>query len=134
IPTGQAPGLSCEAARMVVAQARRQLAYAPQAVDAKAFADAAADWLDPYGLWSVAPDTPIATSFNRRAAALLSDVEGRSSAHCAAALEIGGELLGWVNELRAVFDEAFARGPDAEDARTAASAPGFDGAQGTRSR
>src|ERR1700730_16027219 len=58
VPTGQAPALSCEAARAVIAQARSQLAYPPEAVDAKSFAEAAADWLDPYGLWSVAPDAP----------------------------------------------------------------------------
>jgi carboxyl-terminal processing protease len=132
VPSGQAPGLSCEAARAVVAQARRQLAYAPHSVDAKAFAEAAADWLDPYGLWSVAPDTPVAASFDRHAAALLSDVEGRSSGHCTAALEIGADLMGWVGELRAVFDEAFAHGADGEDAQTAASAPAFEGASVTR--
>jgi carboxyl-terminal processing protease len=132
IPTGQAPGLSCEAARAVVAQARRQLAYVPQPVDAKAFAEAAADWLDPYGLWSVAPDTPIADSFDRHSAGLLSDVEGRGSGHCAAAVEIGGELMSWVGELRAVFDEAFGRGPGGEDAQTAASAAAFEGATVTR--
>jgi carboxyl-terminal processing protease len=132
IPTGQAPGLSCEAARAVVAQTRRQLAYAPHAVDAKAFAEAAADWLDPYGLWSVAPDTPLAASFVRHAATLLSDVEGRGSAHCATAVEIGAELMAWIGELRTVFDEALARGPEAEDAQTAASAPAFEGASVTR--
>ena len=132
IPTGQAPGLSCEAARAVVAQTRRQLAYTPHAVDAKAFAEAAADWLDPYGLWSVAPDTPLAASFVRHAAPLLSEVEGRGSAHCATAVEIGGELMAWVSELRTVFDEALARGPEAEDAQTAASAPAFEGASVTR--
>jgi carboxyl-terminal processing protease len=46
----------------VVAQARAQLGYAPDAVDAAALADAAEDWLDPFGLWSVAPDTPLAAS------------------------------------------------------------------------
>ena len=47
IPSGQAPALTCQAARAIVAQARAQLASAPDPVDAKAFAEAAADWLDP---------------------------------------------------------------------------------------
>ena len=132
VPSGHAPGLSCDAARAVVMQARTQLASAPGAVDAKSFADAAADWLDPYGLWSVAPDTPLAASFARHAAELLADVEGRGSRHCSAAVALGAELASWVVELRAVFDEACARAPDSEDAETAASAPAFEGATVTR--
>jgi carboxyl-terminal processing protease len=132
VPTGQAPGLSCEAARAVVAQARSQLACAPESVDAKSFAEAAADWLDPYGLWSVAPDTPLAASFDRRAAELLADVEGRGPRNCAAAHALGGELVVWVAELRTVFDEAIAHVSDSEDAQTAASAPAFEGAMVTR--
>jgi carboxyl-terminal processing protease len=132
IPTGQAPALSCEAARAVIAQARGQLAYPPEPIDAKAFAEAAADWLDPYGLWSVAPDTPVAASFSRRSAELLADVEGRGPGDCEVAHVLGGELVRWVSELRAVFDDALTRAPDAEDAQTAASAPAFEGATVTR--
>jgi carboxyl-terminal processing protease len=132
IPSGQAPALSCEAARAVVAQARAQLAYAPDSVDAKSFAEASADWLDPYGLWSVAPDTPLAASFARRAPELLADLEGRGSRNCAAAHALGIELVTWVNELRAVFDDALARVSDAEDAQTAASASAFEGTTVTR--
>ena len=84
LPTGQAPAATA-AARAVVAQARLQLAYVPDPVDARAFAEAAADWLDPYGLWSVAPDTPIASAFDRRGSELLGDVEGRGSRECTAA-------------------------------------------------
>ncbi|MDP8999231.1 MAG: S41 family peptidase [Myxococcota bacterium] len=132
IPTGQAPALSCEAARAIVAQARSQLAYPPDPVDAKALAEAAADWLDPYGLWSVAPDTPIAESFERRAADLLADLEGRGSTDCAVAHELGSELVIWVSELRTVFDESFARTSDGEDMQTAAAATAFEGATVTR--
>lgn len=132
IPSGQAPALSCEAARAIVAQARGQLAHAPDAVDSKAFAEATADWLDPYGLWSVAPDTPLAASLARRAPELLADVEGKSPRSCAAAHALGAELVTWVGELRAVFDEAIARVSDSEDAQTAASASAFEGATVTR--
>jgi carboxyl-terminal processing protease len=132
IPTGQAPALSCEAARAVVAQARSQLAYPPAPIDPRSFAEAAADWLDPYGLWSVAPDAPIVESFDRRARELLADLEGRGSPDCAAARALGAELVTWVGELRAVFDEAYAHGADGEDTQTAASAPAFEGASVTR--
>src|ERR1700690_3715684 len=67
LPNGRAPALTCEAARAVVAEGRGKLAHEPDSVDARALAEAAADWLDPYGLWSVAPDTPVAAVFLRRA-------------------------------------------------------------------
>src|SRR5258708_30469007 len=79
VPSGRAPALTCEAARAIVAQARAQLGYAPDSVDATSLADAAADWLDPYGLWSVAPDAPLAASFDRHAADLLAALEGPRS-------------------------------------------------------
>lgn len=63
IPSGRAPSLTCEAARAIVAQARAQLGYAPERVGVNAFVDATVDWLDPYGLWSVAPDAVVTTSF-----------------------------------------------------------------------
>src|SRR5271167_679619 len=67
VPAGHAPSLSCDAARAIVAQARDQLGYVPAPVDARALSEAAADWLDPYGLWTVAPDAPVSGVFNRRA-------------------------------------------------------------------
>ena len=132
MPTGQAPALSCEAARAVIAQARSQLASPPEAVDPKSFAEATADWLDPYGLWSVAPDTPIAATFDRRGVELLADVEGRGSRDCAAARAIGAQLVNWIGEVRNVFDDALARTPDTEDALAAASAAAFEGVTVTR--
>ena len=133
IPTGRAPALSCDSARAIVAQARAQLGYPPSPVDARALAEAAADWLDPYGLWSAAPDTPVAASFDRSAGELLADLEGTRRAHgCDGARAVGADLVAWVGELRAVFDEAFARDAGAESAGSAASAAAFEGATVTR--
>jgi carboxyl-terminal processing protease len=132
IPTGQAPSLTCESARAIVAQARDQLGYSPDPVDARALAEAAADWLDPYGLWSVAPDSPLAAAFDRRATALLAEVEGRGSADCDAARALGAALGGWTTELRGLFDQALTTEVPTEDGATAASAPAFEGATVTR--
>jgi len=133
LPTGDAPGLACEEARAVVAQTRGQLAYAPDPVDSRAFADAAADWLDPYGLWSVAPDSPVADAFDARAAELLADLESRGGGRdCSAARALGADLVTWVDELRAVFDAARADPTPGEDAENAASAIAFEGATVTR--
>ena len=131
-PAGEAPSVTCAEARAIVAQARTQLAYAPEPVDAKAFAEAAADWLDPYGLWSVAPDTPVAEVFDAHAAELLADVEGKGARDCTAAKALGGELAAWVNELRAIYDDARAAPGVLEEGATAASTPSFEGSTVTR--
>jgi carboxyl-terminal processing protease len=132
IPSGRAPSLTCDEARGIVVQARAQLGYPPDAVDAQTLAEVASDWLDPYGLWSVAPDAPMAPALANRARALLADLEGRGSAHCDAARELGEVLVAWIGQLRAVFDEARSRPAASEDLMTAASTPAFEGATVTR--
>ena len=133
IPSGEPARLSCDAARHIVGQARDQLAYASGPVDAKAFGSAVADWLDPYGLWSVAPDATPAKSFERGATALLADIEGRGSPDCAAAQALGNSVMPWVAELRLAFEEARAAGavPD-DDAWAGAATPVFEGESVTR--
>jgi carboxyl-terminal processing protease len=131
VPSGQAAGVTCDAARAIVAQARHQLAYVPDPVDPHAFAEAAADWLDPYGLWSVAPDTPVAEAFDAHASGLLADVESRGSTHCAAARALGRDLATWVDDLRATFDAAREH-PAGEDLETARATTAFEGATVTR--
>ncbi|HEX8796456.1 MAG TPA: S41 family peptidase [Polyangiaceae bacterium] len=133
VPNGDAPGLACDEARAVVAQTRGQLAYVPEAVDPHAFADAAADWLDPYGLWSVSPDSPVADAFDARGAELLADLEARGGGRdCVAARALGVELVTWVDDLRAAFDAARADPTPGEDAENAATAVAFEGATVTR--
>jgi carboxyl-terminal processing protease len=131
VPGGDAPALSCDAARAIVAQTRTQLGYAPDPVDARAFADAAADWLDPFGLWSVAPDAPVAAAFDRYARELVLDLEGRRR-NCDAATALGATIVPWVAELRTIFDDASGAAVSTEDAAAAASAPAFEGATVTR--
>jgi hypothetical protein len=131
IPGGDAPALSCDAARAIVTQARTQLGYAPDPVDARAFADAAADWLDPFGLWSVAPDAPVAVAFDRNARDLVIDLEGRRR-NCDAATTLGATMVPWVAELRAIFDDSSGPSASSQDATAAASASAFEGATVTR--
>jgi carboxyl-terminal processing protease len=132
LPSGRAPALACAAARAIVAQARAQLSHAPDPVDPRVLAEATADWLDPYGLWSVAPDSPVSAAFDRRAAELLADVEGRGGGDCDGARALGAGLVAWVRELRAVFEDARARDSMTEDVAGAESAPVFEGAMVTR--
>ena len=139
-PSGEAPRLSCEEARAVIAQVRKNLAYAPDPLAPKAFAQAITDWLDPYGLWSASPDAPVSAVLQKSAAGMLGDLEGRGSLECAAALEPARALKAWVNDLRAIYDGArdASDGSDARDDRStkpdeAATSGGlFEGATITR--
>lgn len=132
VPTGEVSALSCEAARAIVMQVRQQLANPPEPIDPKAFGEVSADWLDPFGLWSVAPDAPMGAAFDKRSGDLLAEVEGRGGRDCVAARAIGAELVTWVGELRATFDEARSHAGPGEDALAAASSGAFEGATVTR--
>ncbi len=112
-PTGEPPELSCDQARRIVAQARGSLAVPAETVDPAKFALATSDWLDPHGLWSVAPDSPIAPAIQRASLQLIAELEATPGAGpCRAADELGLALEAWVTDLSG----------DLESARTAARA------------
>jgi len=104
VPSGRPSSVSCADARAVVRQMRSTLAYAPPSVGAQVFATATADWLDPTGLWSASPDSPIPEVIDRQAAQLLHDLEGSGSEPCEGARGVGEALVAWVAELTARFE------------------------------
>jgi carboxyl-terminal processing protease len=113
LPTGEPTALSCDDARTVVLQAHTSMAGEVPAVDAAKFAEATADWLDPHGLWSVAPDTPAGGLVKRDGERLLAELQQRPGAGpCLAALEVGGELSTWSDELRRIFDQGAREGAE----------------------
>ena len=130
VPSGDPPALACESARMIVAQVRKNLAYAPEPIGARAFAASTGDWLDPYGLWTVAPDAPTGAALEKHGAELIADLEGRGSNECASARDLGRALASWVRELRAIYDKEHALA--AADDLGAAGDPVFEGATVTR--
>ena len=114
---------------------RHNLAYAPDAIAARPFASATSDWLDPYGLWSVAPDSPIESALDRHGAEVIAALEGRGGDDCAAARAIGRTLTAWVSDLRHVFESAVEQEQAAgarEDLAFAANDAVFEGATVTR--
>ncbi len=105
LPTGAPTALSCDDARRIVAQARSSLAALPPAVDAVKLGEATVDWLDPHGLWSVAPDTPAGPLLRGAAAELLAEIEAPAgSGPCATADAVGAELSRWMETVRGSFD------------------------------
>ena len=116
--------LTCQQARSVAAQARDNLAQPPPRVDPRRFAESAADWLDPHGLWSVAPDSPVRPILEKKAAALLNaliDPSGTSA--CIAAKAVGCVLAEWIDSLRDVFDRSYRTATGLRDPVSAAVLP-----------
>ena len=108
MPTGAPTMLECDEGRRIVSQARTSLAATPSPVDAAKLGEATADWLDPHGLWSVAPDAPAGPMIRRVAADLLREIEAPpGSGPCTTALGVGATLSKWSTEIRGRFDESF---------------------------
>src|SRR5450432_1206767 len=107
LPTGAPAGLSCRDARRVVEQARLHLAAEPEAVDARALAEATVDWLDPHGLWSAPPDAPLAAFLRKRERELVRELESPvNRGSCPVADEAGALMATWIASLTRAFDEA----------------------------
>lgn len=107
LPTGDAPALECDQARRIVAQARETMAAPADPIDPAKFASMTADWLDPHGLWSVAPDAPLGALLQKRAPELLSELEASpGSGPCKVAGALGEALAPWVDELRSEISDA----------------------------
>ncbi|NUP06400.1 MAG: hypothetical protein HOW73_10115 [Polyangiaceae bacterium] len=110
-PTGEAPALACDQARRIVAQARSNLATPAEPVDRKRFVFATSDWLDPHGLWSVAPDAPVQALLTKVGPSLLAELEAApGSGPCAAAEQVGQTLATWVGSVRKELLDARALG------------------------
>jgi carboxyl-terminal processing protease len=113
MPTGEPTSVTCNDARTVVNQARSSLAGPVAPVDPAKFAAATVDWLDPHGLWSVAPDAPIGALVRRNGERLLAELEAPlGSGPCVTARAIGIEMAAWADELRAIFDEGEREGEE----------------------
>ncbi len=107
-PTGKPAALSCDDAHLVLEQVRDEmLAYDPPSVTPSALASGIEDWMDPYGLWTAAPDSPVARSIDTLAPELLREVQGGS--RCESALLVGKEQVAWVGSLQLEFEQARAK-------------------------
>jgi carboxyl-terminal processing protease len=129
VPSGDPPRLRCDQARAIVAEVRRRLPVEPPRVSPALFADLWADWFDPHGLWSGAPDAPLAGAARARASALLAEVEsGIATAPCPVALALGVAAKQWVDGLRGVFEQARAEAPSVRisSALAAINQPAFE--------
>lgn len=125
-PTGEPPRLRCAEAKAIVRQARTLLATDAGKVEARAFAGAATDWLDPHGLWSAAPDASPGRAIRASAEALLRELETEGGA-CDTAVGIGKELKAWTDIVRQSFDEGRRQGAPGAVFDRASASPFQDG-------
>lgn len=135
MPTGLPAMLACDDARRIVQQARVSLAASPPPIDPVKLAEATADWLDPHGLWSVAPGAPAGASLHRLAEELLAEIEAPPFAGpCLAARTVGADLLAWMEHVREAFDKGWRSAPKAKvpDAWRSATASPFESGPITR--
>ena len=132
VPSGEPPRLSCAQARAIVAEVRHRLPADPPRVADAVFADLWTDWFDPHGLWSAAPDAPLADAVRARANGLLAELEDRggvgSAAGCSVALSLGVDTKRWVDGLRGVFEQARSEAPPSHFKRalSAINEPAFE--------
>lgn len=106
-PSGAPASLSCDEARRIIHQARSQLAALPGSPEPHPFSDALIDWVDPHGLWTAAPDSPVAAALRIQARGILAEIEAPpGSGPCVVTHELGTVLGVWVSELRALFEAA----------------------------
>ncbi len=138
LPNGLPTALSCADGQRIVAQARAALAAEPPPVEPDKLGEATADWLDPHGLWSVAPDAPLGPLLRKLAPELLAELEAAPDSRPCSAADIAGlELTRWMGIVRSRFDAGHADasakllGPSPE-VWTAISSSPFESGQVTR--
>ncbi len=126
-PSGAPPRLACAAARALIADVHARLASKVSLGGAEqnakidgVFADAILDWADPHGLWTAAPDSPLAPLVRARAPKLRTILEGKGDCEKELA-PLGDAMVTWITTLRGEWAKASADG----DASVAAAEPAF---------
>ena len=107
LPSGAPTRISCEEAQRVTAYLQGELAAPPIEPFASELAPAWAGMLDPHGLWSAAPDSPLDPELARAAPDMLASLYERSG-NCAGAERVADAWQPWQLKLLAIYDAAYA--------------------------
>ena len=106
LPSGAPTRISCDEAQRVTAFLRRELAAPPIAPTPAELADAWAGMLDPHGLWSASPDSPLGPELSSAAFDMLASLEGQARG-CVGADRVAQVWRPWQERLAAIYDKAF---------------------------
>jgi hypothetical protein len=107
LPSGAPTRISCEDARRVTAFLHRELAAPPVVPHARELAEVWGALLDPHGLWSAAPDSPLQTQLDAAAPGMLRSLHEQSSG-CPDAERVAEVWQSWQLQLGAAYDAAYA--------------------------
>jgi carboxyl-terminal processing protease len=106
LPSGAPTRISCEDAARVTRYIERELAAPPIAPTPGELADAWGGMLDPHGLWSASPDSPVHGELLAAASVMLDDLTGHT-AGCLGAERVARVWMPWQEQLQEIFDRAF---------------------------
>jgi carboxyl-terminal processing protease len=106
LPTGAPSRISCADAQRVTLFMARELAVPPLPPTPGELSALWAGSMDPHGLWSAAPDSPLQVALAQAAEAMLGELHDPSRG-CAAAERVARAWQAWLAELSPLYDEAF---------------------------
>jgi carboxyl-terminal processing protease len=121
LPSGAAVGIGCDEALGVGGFLRRELATPAIEPLPDELAEAWASQLDPHGLWSAPPDTPLASVLRQAAPDMLANLY-RQQPGCVASQRVAEAFAAWTARLAGDYDSAFA----AEQARSRTGDEAFE--------
>lgn len=107
LPSGAPTRISCEDAQRVTAFLHRELAAPPVVPHARELAEVWGALLDPHGLWSAAPDSPLQSQLDAAAPGMLRSLH-EQSAGCPDAERVAEVWQSWQLQLGAAYDAAYA--------------------------
>jgi carboxyl-terminal processing protease len=107
LPSGAPTRISCDDAQRVTAFLQRELAAPPVVPDVRELAEVWGGLLDPHGLWSAAPDSPVQTALHDAAPGMLASLHEHSLG-CPDAEGVGEVWQAWQVRLAAAYDNAYA--------------------------
>ena len=108
LPSGAPTRISCEDAQRVTAFLHRELAAPPVVPPARELAELWGGLLDPHGMWSAPPDSPLQTELAAAAPAMLQSLHELSPG-CPGAERVAEVWQAWQLELTAAYDAAYAK-------------------------
>lgn len=106
LPAGPPPRLACREAQQVVQLLARELAVPPLSPTPAELSLLWPSAMDPHGLWSAAPDSPLEAALIEAAPDMLRELQ-EPLRPCAAAGRVAEVWQRWLEELRPIYEVAF---------------------------
>ncbi len=106
LPSGAPPGIGCEDAQRVTGFMRRELVAPAIAPLPRELAAVWSEILDPHGLWSAAPDSPLPSELEAAAPDMLASLHEQLPG-CAAAARVARGFEPWLLSLKQIYATAF---------------------------